>query len=105
MLDSLERWEFYFNKSLEKDKLDYQSIKKMLVDSSFTRQSLEELKRVDKEFNEQLKILSEHSISAFELLSVIVGDSEFIKDYNNIYFHGFDLKTFDSKYIFDDVSE
>jgi len=41
MLDSLERWEFYFNKSLEKDKLDYQSIKKMLVDSSFTRQSLE----------------------------------------------------------------
>lgn len=92
----------FFNKSLETNKLDYPLIKKMLKENSFTKRSLEELNKTDKDFSEQLKLLTENSISAFELLSLIVGDNEFIKDFDNIYFHGFDLTNFDTRYIFDE---
>ena len=102
MNESLEKWEYCFNKSLETNKLDYPLIKKMLKDNSFTKRSLEELNKTDKDFSEQLKLLTENSISAFELLSLIVGYNEFIKDFDNIYFHGFDLTNFDTRYIFDE---
>ena len=74
----------------------------MLKENSFTKRSLEELNKTDKDFSDQLKLLTENSISAFELLSLIVGDNEFIKDFDNIYFHGFDLTNFDTRYIFDE---
>jgi hypothetical protein len=49
--ESLEKWEFCFNKSLETNKLDYPLIKKMLKENSFTKRSLEELNKTDKDFS------------------------------------------------------
>ena len=42
-------------------------------------------------FKEQLRNLAENNISAFELLSNILGDNSFLEGVDNVSFYGFDL--------------
>jgi len=105
MNEKLQNWELSFNKSIERTKLSYPTIKNMLEENGFSKKKLVDLVKIDKDFAEQLKILSENSISAFELLSIIIGDSQFLENYENIHFHDFDIKSFDNKYVFDQIEE
>ena len=45
----------------------------------------------DSTFKEQLISLAENSVSAFELLSNIIGNNDFQQGLDKIYFYGFDL--------------
>jgi hypothetical protein len=104
MHSELEKWENVFNNSIEKmgkEKLDYKLISIMLKETSFTKEKLSDLAS-NREFSEQLTVLTENRITAFELLSLILGKNDFIQNFDNIYFHGLDLKSFDNHYVFDE---
>lgn len=99
--EKLQNWENTFNKTVESEKLNNSTIKNMLRENNFSKSELEKLLNDDKDFTQQLQALSENSISAFELLSVIVGKNDFLNDFENVYFYGFDIENFDSNGIFE----
>lgn len=99
--EKLQNWENTFNKTVESEKLNNSTIKNMLRENNFSKSELGKLLSDDKDFSEQLQILSENSISAFELLSVIVGKNDFLNDFENIYFYGFDIENFDNNSVFE----
>lgn len=109
---NLTNWENIFNKKLSSigsNKLEIDHVKDMLVaflDSAEPPQKLEDTARLplkikqseiaktylkDELFQEQLSALAENNISAFELLSKIIGDNSFEKGIEANYFYGFDL--------------
>jgi hypothetical protein len=109
---NLVQWQDIFDKELPiGEKLTLKHIKNMLLsfissaeppiklhgdsDSSNTslplKQSELSIYLEDGIFKEQLSSLAENSVSAFELLSNIIGNNDFQQGLDKIYFYGFDL--------------
>ena len=109
---NLTNWESIFNKKLSSigsKKLDIDHVKDMLVtflDCAEPPKKLEDIARLplkvkqseiantylkDGLFQEQLSALAENNVSAFELLSKIIGDNSFESGIETNYFYGFDL--------------
>lgn len=103
-------WQDIFDKELPTDeKLTLKNVKNMLlsfissaeppielhVDSSKIplplKQSELSIYLQDSKFKKQLSSLAENNVSAFELLSNIIGNNGFQQDLEKIYFYGFDL--------------
>lgn len=103
-------WQDIFDKELPTDeKLTLKHVKNMLlsfissaeppielhVDSSKIplplKQSELSIYLQDSKFKKQLSSLAENNVSAFELLSNIIGNNGFQQDLEKIYFYGFDL--------------
>jgi hypothetical protein len=107
---NLVQWQDIFDKELPiGEKLTLKHVKNMLLsfissaeppiklhgDSSNTplplKQSELSIYLKDSTFKEQLISLAENSVSAFELLSNIIGNNDFQQGLDKIYFYGFDL--------------
>jgi len=95
------QWEDIFNNNVpSKGNLTIRDVKKM-VKEFFNKTSQNTNKQIkssdfqpfldDTEFSNQLKALAENNISAFELLSAIIGDYNFQEGIEKSYFYGFDF--------------
>lgn len=117
--ENLTLWQDIFDKELLVDtKLTLEHVKNMLLsfissatppiklhDSSLTPLSLKQselgIYLKDLKFKEQLDALAENNISAFELLSNLIGHNDFQQSLDAIYFYGFDLS--ETKGLFEQV--
>jgi len=108
--ENLAHWQDIFDKELPVDEeLTLKHVKNMLLsfissaeppielhgDSSKIplplKQSELSIYLEDSKFKKQLSSLAENNVSAFELLSNIIGNNDFQQDLEKIYFYGFDL--------------
>lgn len=108
--ENLVRWQDIFDKELPIDaELTLKHVKNMLLsfissaeppiklhgNSSDVplplKQSELSVYLKDGKFKEQLSSLAENNVSAFELLSNIIGNNDFQQGLDKIYFYGFDL--------------